>query len=119
MPTISYMLCVLVKNFELVFEEDQKEPVIFKNRSSVCYRQQRSCGKVMFLHVSVILFRGGSGRQSSPPAGRHLYGRQTPPPGTTTAADGTLPTGMDFCYKMVFTDLESTCIKISNIKSRQ
>ena len=66
------MLCVLVKNFELVFEEDQKEPVIFKNRSSVCYRQQRSCGKVMFLHVSVILFRGGLAGIPPPPR------RQTP-----------------------------------------
>ena len=61
------------------------------------YRPQRSCGKVMFLHVSVILFTGGrgvwqadtllSGRQS--PAGR-----QPPPPGRATAADGTHPTGM-------------------------
>ena len=67
MPTISYMLCVLVKNFELVFEEDQKEPVIFKNRSSVCYRLQRSCGKVMFLHVSVILFREGVWQADPPP----------------------------------------------------
>ena len=26
-----------------------------------CYRPQRSCGKVMFLHLSVILFTGGGG----------------------------------------------------------
>ena len=74
MPTISYMLCVLVKNFELVFEEDQKEPVVFKNRSSVCYRLQRSCGKVMFLHVSVILF-GGVWQADTAPRDDHCSGR--------------------------------------------
>ena len=30
------------------------------------YRPQRSCGKVMFLHVSVILSTGGDGRQTPP-----------------------------------------------------
>ena len=31
-----------------------------KNASALCnYRPQRSCGKVMFLHLSVILFTGG------------------------------------------------------------
>ena len=60
----------------------------------VCYRPQRQ-GKVMFLHVSVILFtRGRSGRQiPPPPAVRH------PLPGTATAADGTHPTGMHSCCK--------------------
>ena len=59
------------------------------------YRPQRSCGRVMFLHVSVILFTGlGSGRhppQADTPPGRH------PPLGTATAADGTHPTGMYSC----------------------
>ena len=41
---------------------------------NLSYRPQRSCFKVMFLHVSVILFTGGgSGRQT------HSPGRQTPP----------------------------------------
>ena len=62
------------------------------------YRLQRSSGKVTFLHVSVILFRGG-GRETSP-------GRQTPPTpwantplGTTTAVDGMHSTGMHSCKK--------------------
>ena len=53
---------------------------------SVYYRPQRSFGKVMFLHVSVILSTGQAdtppGRQTAPLAGRHpLPGRQTPPTG--------------------------------------
>ena len=49
------------------------------------YRPQNEVsGKVMFLHLSVILFLGGG---VHPP-------RQTPPPETATAADGTHPTGM-------------------------
>ena len=36
-----------------------------------CYRPQRSCGKVMFLHLSVILFTGGP----PPPADGHCSGR--------------------------------------------
>ena len=61
------------------------------------YRSQRSCGKVVFLHVSVILFTGGClGRhplRSRHPPGRHptwadtpqeqTAPRQTPPPGQT------------------------------------
>ena len=35
------------------------------------YHPQRSCGKVMFLHLSVILFTGGEGV-----SGRHPPGRQ-------------------------------------------
>ena len=56
------------------------------------YRPQRRCGKVMFLHLSVILFtKGVSGHlpaqaDTSPP-GRHPPGRHTPradtPPGQT------------------------------------
>ena len=37
----------------------QREPVAEKN-IVYFYRPQRSCGKVMFLHLSVILFTGGS-----------------------------------------------------------
>ena len=47
----------------------------------VTVRPQRSCGKVMFLQVSVIL---------SP--------RPTPLPVMATAADGTHPTGMNSCF---------------------
>ena len=45
------------------------------------YRPQRSCGKVMFLHLSVILFTGGSATpsgQTPRPSGGHPL-RQTPP----------------------------------------
>ena len=57
------------------------------------YRQQRSWGKFMFLHVSVILFTGGlsqcmlgyhplrAGRYPLPPGpGRHPHWEQTPSP---------------------------------------
>ena len=47
------------------------------------YRPQRSCGKVMFLHLSVILFtRGGGGWQEM-----------------ATTADRTHPTGMHSCSR--------------------
>ena len=85
------------------------------------YRPQRSWGKVMFLHVSVILYpsmpcsrspRGWVLSQhalqvSRPTPGGKLRGlaggglqaqhalRQTPPPPTATAAGGTHPTGMN------------------------
>ena len=52
-----------------------------------CYRPQRSCGKVMFLHLSVILFTGGGVWQTPP----------RPLQQTATAADGTHPTGMHSC----------------------
>ena len=63
------------------------------------YRPQRSSGKVMFLHVSVILFTLGSGRQTPPPADKHPRQADTPSPWTATAADGTHPTGMHSCKK--------------------
>ena len=81
------------------------------------YRPQHSCGKVMFLHLSVILFTGGvsalmpAGIQ--PPLGRHPSG-QIPPQADTplrsacweihmaTAADGTHPTGMHSCCYLQF-----------------
>ena len=77
-----------------------------------------ACGKVMFLHLSVILFRGcipacsgwGRGvhpppRQTSPP-GRHTPPGQTPrsdaPLSNNTGygqqAGGTHPTGMHSCF---------------------
>ena len=69
------------------------------------YRPQRSCGKVMFLHVSAILSMGGVCQDT--PIGRHKPPRQTlpshthspgkHPPVTVTAADGTHPTGMHSC----------------------
>ena len=50
--------------------------VTFKPRTACAhnYRPQRSCGKVMFLHLSVLLFTGGSAtpRADNPPG-------QTPP----------------------------------------
>ena len=103
----------------------EQSPVdIHQWRTLCCYSPQRSCGKVMFIHVSVILLTGRlwqtdtplAGRHPEagrhPPAGRHpLAGRQLPPdnppatplpgrhpPGTATAADGTHPIGMHSCY---------------------
>ena len=82
------------------------------------YRPQRSCGMVMFLHLSVILSTGGglcvwqTPPGQTPPAGRHPLGRHPPwanthleqshPPETATAADGTHPTGMHSCCEIVF-----------------
>ena len=58
-------------------------------------RPNALCGKVMFLHLSVILFIGGGGVLQTPP-------RWTPPPqDTATAADGTHPTWMHSCYQDV------------------
>ena len=74
------------------------------------YRPQRSCDKVMFLHLSVILFTGERVSSRHPPGSRHRREQtvdtpcprvdpppeQTSPPPreTATAADGTHPTGM-------------------------
>ena len=77
--------------------------------NSFDYRPQCTCGKVMFLHVSVILTTGGGVWQAGtshphpradtrPWAGTPSPGRQTPPPGTATATDGKHPTGMHSCY---------------------
>ena len=84
-------------------------PTPFAAAYQVCYRPQRSCGKVMFLHVSVILFTGGGVWQADTPlAGRHPLPGQSPPwadtphrqapPGMATAVDGVHPTGMHSCY---------------------
>ena len=56
------------------------------NRLSRLYHPQHSCGKEMFLHLSVILFTGG-GVWQTPPPGRHTPG-QTYPLGRHTPADG-------------------------------
>ena len=52
------------------------------------YRPQSSYGKVMFLHMSVILSTGGGVSRRPPWAGTPI------PQQTATAADGTHPTGM-------------------------
>ena len=62
---------------------------------------------VIFLHLSVIVFTGGVWH--TPPLGRHPL-RQTPPlgrpppPQMATAADGTHPTGMYSCLKIILHD---------------
>ena len=77
-----------------------------------CYGPQRSCGKVMFLHLSVILFRGVSqhalgqtplpgrhipactGADTHPLPGRHIpacTGADTPLPGRLTHPGQTPP----------------------------
>ena len=85
------------------------------------YHLQRSCGKVMFLHQSVILFRGILFWQTPPPPadipsvdthplGRHPPGRLTPgqtppgrhPPEMATAEDSMHPTGMHSCFAKKF-----------------
>ena len=83
--------------------------------------RKRSCGEVIFLHLSVILFTGGvcipacsegvyTPWTHTPTQDTHTPGRnpsrQTPPwadtpPQTATEADGTHPTGMHSCYGMI------------------
>ena len=62
------------------------------------YRPQRSCGKIMFLHLFVILFRGGGVWQtpsSQTPPGQtppwQTPPRQTPPSGQTSPPSGQTP----------------------------
>ena len=58
---------------------------------------KQSCGKVMFLHLYVILFKGGGvhpPRQTHPP-GRHP---PSPHPERATTADCTHPTGIHTCF---------------------
>ena len=70
--------------------------------------------KVMFLHLSVILFTGGvclsacwdtprSRPPRSRPPGADTTGADTPQEQTATVADGTHPTGMHSCHSFVFT----------------
>ena len=82
------------------------------------YRPQRSCGKVMFLHLSVShsIYRGVSGRHSP---GGHRPGRhprfkshlcRSPPlKQMTTAADGTHPTGIHFCLHLCLQNKSPVC----------
>ena len=67
--------------------------------------------KIVFLHLSVILFTGGgvclsacwdttTPREQTPPRTRHPPGADTPPDQqTATVADGTHPIGMHSCYE--------------------
>ena len=67
--------------------------------------RKRSCGKIMFLHLSVshyvhggfaLVLAGIHPPPADPPLGRHLLGRP-PPQQTATEADGAHPTGMLSC----------------------
>ena len=48
-----------------------------KISSNIFTFHKRSCGKVMLLHLSVILFIAG---RCTPPWGRHPHGQTPPPP---------------------------------------
>ena len=98
-------------NFQHVFhvlnpqDIDSIHIVFFTGRNEVV-------AKVIFLHLSVILFTGGGGLPQcmlgcQPPQSRHLSQEQTPPPGKQTPAyglraAGTHPTGMHSCFQMVY-----------------
>ena len=70
--------------------------------------RKRSCGKVMFLHLSVShsVHRGGCLPQcmlgynppGKTPPRHHSPGQKSPPLQTATAADATHPTGMHSCW---------------------
>ena len=67
------------------------------------YRPQTKFAKVMFLHLSVNLFTGGTCLGPGPGGGwgvcvsRHALRQPPLPLQTATAADGTHPTGMHSC----------------------
>ena len=113
-------------NHNLRCEWTVKRPINFSTHyCDTYYRPQRSCGKVMFLHLSVILSTGGGGcipacTWATTPLGRHPppqadtpcpparhprvdtpSGRH-PPQQAATAADGTHPTGMHSCLVIIF-----------------
>ena len=109
-----------------------RTPYLFQSTAWVCqYFHQRliftvrnEVAKVIFLHLSIILFTGGvclsacwdttPPDQAQPPKTRHPPGtRHHPPPGaeTATAADGTHPTGMHSCCLYFFSsDTETSYI---------
>ena len=60
----------------------------------------------MFLHMSVILSGGVSGRHWADPPGQTL----PPPPVTATSADGMDPTGMYSCTFSVYS-LKTCCLQ--------
>ena len=76
-----------LRSSEIVTNDSEKKTA-FKSGSQAAYyyyRPQRSYGKVMFLHLPVILFTGGrlpTGRHplgQTPPLGRHLPWADIPP----------------------------------------
>ena len=75
------------------------------------YRLQRSWGKVIFSHASVILSTGGEGACSQRgawslgvPGPREGLPGGDPTSGTDTAAGGTHPTGMHSCSNIFLRD---------------
>ena len=67
---------------------------------------KRSCGKVMFLHLSVSYSIHG-GVSAPVHAGIHTPPGQTPPWQTATAADGMHPTGMYYVVMLYFYRLQT------------
>ena len=62
---------------------------------NIYYRPQRSCGKVMLLHLSVILSRGGAGADTTggqTPSGSDTPWEQTPPPNSSPPPPADTPT---------------------------
>ena len=80
-PIFSVVGLVKTRYFDFIKNNTLRGPspegIIFeKIQGRVCYRSQRSCGKVMFSKASVILFTGGgmypSMHWADTPLGRHL-----------------------------------------------
>ena len=68
--------CQFIVEIELTDSNVQTFLMLFRNMETFygCYRPQRNCGKVMFLHLSVILFTEGEWQTplgADPPRSRH------------------------------------------------
>ena len=93
-------------------------------RVLICYyRPQRSCGKVMFLHLSVILSTGGRGVSSSGPEGGQTPPGRHPPAqcmlGYGQQVDGTDPIGMHSCWTCRSTHVDLFFVWFAHVMGMQ
>ena len=109
-------------------DEDDDEPRIGKYASGKIsrkrkdfYRTQRSCGKVMLLHLSVILFRGGGVLFHHPcrqPPGQTLpcpmhAGIHTPPRAVHAGIRSTSGRYASYWNAFLFLDIVPSFVKIN------
>ena len=80
---------------------DRSLPILF---STIITSRKRSCGKVMFLHLSVILLTGLVSVQGG---------------GSLSRAGGTRPTGMHSCFKCKCAELNAQYLYCINFFVRR